>query len=103
VADAADARDAVTAQAEPAEPHWPAESAESAMLAEVRVRDTQPLSAAGGPDVASPLPSAADKKNLPPLDPLVARLPAETRAALDELFRAKFTAVRRVPESALKS
>ena len=42
-------------------------------------------------------------KSLPTLETLIRRIPAETRAALDELFRAKFIAVRRVPERALKS
>jgi hypothetical protein len=45
----------------------------------------------------------AETKNLPSLDSLVNRIPPEVRAALDDLFRAKFTAVRRVPEKALKS
>ena len=40
---------------------------------------------------------ALESVPLPPLDTLVARIPAEVREALEELFRAKFTAVRRVP------
>jgi hypothetical protein len=42
-------------------------------------------------------------KPLPPLDTLVNRIPAETRELLDELFRAKFVAVRRVKKRDLKS
>lgn len=95
----ADVREVVAATTEPAEPRWPDESAEAAIMTEVRARDTQPESADTG---AAPLSTpAADQKKLPSLEPLVARLPAATRTALDELFRAKFTLVRRVPESAL--
>jgi hypothetical protein len=34
---------------------------------------------------------------MPGLDELVARIPGPVREALDELFRARFTAVRRYP------
>ena len=40
---------------------------------------------------------------LPKLDELVNRIPAESRELLDELFRAKFTTVRRVKASDLKN
>ena len=36
-------------------------------------------------------------KDLPPMDALVARIPAETRQALEELFRARFVKVRKFP------
>jgi len=87
---------------EAAEPRWPDDSAESAMLTEVRARDTTPATGMSHPAASAPSTSVANQKNLPPLDPLVARLPAEVRAALDELFRAKFTAVRLVPENVLR-
>lgn len=38
-----------------------------------------------------------DAAPLPKLDDLVARIPAPVRETLDELFRAKFIAVRRYP------
>jgi hypothetical protein len=38
-----------------------------------------------------------DGDTLPPLDELVARIPAPVREILDDLFRARFTTVRRVP------
>ncbi len=38
---------------------------------------------------------------LPALDTLVARLPEDVRATLDELFRLRFQAVRQVPRKAL--
>lgn len=44
-------------------------------------------------EVAAPLPS---------LDALTARLSSEVREVLDELFRARFTGVRRIPQRALK-
>ena len=44
-----------------------------------------------------------DAKPLPPLSELVERIPAEVREALDDLFRARFVAVKRVPKRALKS
>ncbi|HVZ65867.1 MAG TPA: hypothetical protein VG936_14975 [Lacunisphaera sp.] len=51
-------------------------------------------------------PAKADETeatgNLPPMDDLVKRIPAPARAAIDELFRARFITVRRMPKSALK-
>jgi hypothetical protein len=38
---------------------------------------------------------------LPPLEELAGRVPAAVRAALDDLFRAKFSAVRRIPAEVL--
>lgn len=43
-----------------------------------------------------------DKGSLPPLEDLVKRIPPSTRDLMEELFRAKFVTVKRVPESALK-
>jgi hypothetical protein len=40
---------------------------------------------------------------LPPLDELAGRVPPAVVAAMDELFRAKWTAVRRFPREALKT
>jgi hypothetical protein len=42
--------------------------------------------------------AAGDK--LPPLEELVARVPADVAALLDDLFRAKFTGVRKYSETA---
>lgn len=39
---------------------------------------------------------------LPPLEDLVKRIPLATRDVMEELFRAKFVTVRRIPRSALK-
>ncbi|WP_164976085.1 hypothetical protein [Oleiharenicola lentus] len=43
-----------------------------------------------------------DKGSLPPLEDLVKRIPMPTRDLMEELFRAKFVTVKRVPQSALK-
>jgi len=37
------------------------------------------------------------------MDDLVARIPAATRTLFEELFRAKFITVKRVPRTALKN
>ena len=44
-----------------------------------------------------------EKGDLPPMEDLVQRIPAPTRALVEELFRARFVTVKRVPPSALKS
>jgi len=41
-------------------------------------------------------------QSLPPMEDLVKRIPAPTRELMEELFRARFVTVRRVPRSALK-
>jgi hypothetical protein len=40
--------------------------------------------------------------DLPPMDDLVQRIPATVRATVEELFRARFITVKRIPQSALK-
>lgn len=39
---------------------------------------------------------------LPPMEDLVQRIPAPARELLEELFRARFVTVKRMPKSALK-
>ena len=77
---------------------WPGMADEASFLAEQRVQGIVPSAAtaglAGEPTDLSPLPS---------LEELVQRIPAEARAVLDDLFRAKFTGVRRVSEKSLKN
>jgi hypothetical protein len=79
---------------------WPDEAAEAAFLSESRDGSGSAAPA------AAPKTVTADEddsiKALPALDELVNRIPAETRELLDELFRAKFTTVRRVKKSDLK-
>lgn len=74
------------------------ESMESAFLAEARERGEKvPVRKRDAAD------DATEAGSLPALDELVQRIPAETRELLDDLFRAKFTTVRRVPAKALKT
>lgn len=106
--DAADLADATSANAvEASSPNanpddtnvWPDENAEAAFIAEARGRGESP--------VATPPAEEDDEergaKKLPALSELVERIPAETRELMEELFRAKFVAVRKVKKSALKS
>ena len=79
-------------------PLWPDETAESAFLAEARARGEPVLPAKSKEEVAEE-PVA---KSLPALDELVQRIPPDVREALDDLFRARFVAVKRVPKGALK-
>ncbi len=78
---------------------WPDEAAETAFLAEARGRGE---SASANPAVARESAEDNGAKALPALDELVKRIPPEAREILDELFRARFTAVRRVKKSELK-
>ncbi|HWA10593.1 MAG TPA: hypothetical protein VG838_14200 [Opitutaceae bacterium] len=81
---------------------WPDEAAEAAFLSDAREKGEPP-----GVVAAETAPSEAaeegDSRNLPALDDLVKRIPAEVRNALDDLFRAKFTTVKRMPRKVLKA
>ena len=43
-----------------------------------------------------------EKADLPPMEDLVKRIPAPVREVVEELFRARFVTVKRLPKSALK-
>jgi hypothetical protein len=74
---------------------WPGSTDEASFLADQRVSGIiPPAGSANEPTDLSPLPS---------LEELVQRIPAEARAALDDLFRAKFSGVRRVSKKSLKT
>lgn len=60
-----------------------------------------PAEDASIPESAAPRPGAPDAP-LPALDVMVARIPANVRETLDELFRVKFVNVQRLPTSSLK-
>ena len=49
-----------------------------------------------------PAAAVESQGGLPPMEDLVKRIPMPTRDLLEELFRAKFVTVKRVPQSALK-
>jgi hypothetical protein len=78
---------------------WPDEGAESAFIAEARQRGEPVKATAATIEVME----EKDTKALPTLSELVKRLSPEVRETLDELFRAKFTAVRKVPKKFFKT
>jgi hypothetical protein len=80
--------------AAPDDAEWPDESDESEFLSGAASRGEIPAFAAGRP--AAPVVG----ERLPPLDELVARVPEGVRGILDDLFRAKFTGVRRFTAAA---
>lgn len=97
--DAAELAAAQVTSAEAAPPSaWPDETAESAFRSEAKERG-EPVVAAR---VASEVTQEVDTGPLPPLEELVRRIPPHVRETLDDLFRARFVTVRRVPERALK-
>ncbi|MEO7600549.1 MAG: hypothetical protein ABIV50_16575 [Opitutus sp.] len=77
---------------------WPDDAAEASFLSGSRESGTVP----SAPALAEAVPAIASKP-LPRLDELVERIPTESRELLEELFRAKFTTVRRVKVTDLKS
>jgi len=78
---------------------WPDEAMEAAMSAEAAQRD--------GP---AKKPTKKEREEaetldggpLPKLDEMIAKVPADLQEKMDDLFRAKFQSVRRVPQAALK-
>ena len=81
-------------------PIGPTEAEESAYLAEQTAAAPSGATASEGKDAAEVDEAPA---KLPAIEDLVQRIPAETREALDELFRARFVRVQRVPRKALKA
>jgi hypothetical protein len=79
---------------------WPDDAAEGAFIAEARARG-EPVKAAAA-TVEAVEEKEDEKKALPPLADLIKRLSPDVRETLDDLFRAKFTTVRRVPKKVLK-
>lgn len=80
-------------------PVGPSEGEEAAFLAEQRA---QGIASPAPANRASETADASDQNPLPPLEDLVKRIPPATRQLMDELFRANFVTVKRVPKSALK-
>lgn len=75
---------------------WPDETAESAFRSDARARGETVTTA------AVEIVEETSTKALPPLEELVKRLPPAVHEALENLFRAKFITVRRIPKQALK-
>ncbi|MCR6657447.1 MAG: hypothetical protein NVV63_16910 [Opitutus sp.] len=78
---------------------WPTQEEEDAFLAESAGRGE-----AVRPVAAEVVEEVEDKsKPLPKLDEMVSQIPENVRDTLEELFRAKFVTVRRVPKKLLKT
>jgi hypothetical protein len=77
---------------------WPDEAAESSFLSEARERGESTAPVKPRDEVTD----GTDSKPLPALDELVERIPANVRETLDDLFRVRYTTVRRIPRKALK-
>ena len=78
-------------------PIGPGEAEESAFLAEQRLAGPLPVA------VPAPVEAAERDVPLPPMDDLIRRIPVATRELVDQLFRAKFITVKRIPASAFKT
>ena len=89
---------AVTADAGPVPDDETTQWPEGTTAVEVAKAPVEDVSAS---EFAAPRPSAPDAP-LPALEAMVARIPANVRETLDELFRVKFINVQRLPTSSLK-
>lgn len=94
--------EAVSAAYDADGPSWPDESAESAMRAEVASRGETLTSRAAREAAEAAAEEAAEKRDLPKLDDLIGRIPADVRDNLEDLFRVKFVKVARTPKKSLK-
>ena len=77
---------------------WPDSTAEAAFLSEARDRGEVLVPVKAQEEIAE----ATDARHLPALDELVGRIPAEVRETLEDLFRARFVRVTRLPRKALE-
>jgi hypothetical protein len=77
---------------------WPDDAAESSFIAEAKGRG-EPVKATVA---TAEIIDEKDTKSLPPMADLLKRLSPDIRETLDELFRAKFTTVRRTPKKWFK-
>lgn len=78
---------------------WPDDTAESQFRADARERGEPVRVTREAEDAVE----ESDGNALPKLDELVARIPAGVRETLEDLFRARFFAVKRVPKKVLKT
>lgn len=82
---------------------WMDEEREAAMKAAMEVEDAQRQAAAAPNRRKAEREDTLDGGPLPELDAMIASVPADLQEKMDELFRAKFQAVKRVPEAVLKT
>jgi hypothetical protein len=80
---------------------------EAQMRGELAARDgaapASPASRRAAAAVADDDDADGKASALPEVDALVARLPAEVRETLDELFRARFVAVKKLPKKVFQA
>lgn len=83
----------------------PIEELESQMRGEMAARAESTGASPAARRAASASDEEGEDKNapLPELDALVARLPSDVRETLDELFRARFNSVKKLPKKAFQS
>ena len=84
-------------------PGWPDAGVEDAMRAEISDRDA--MNGSGAASATRRTRKAEDTLvggPLPALDSIIAEIPDAVKHTLDELFRAQFSEVRRVPLAVLK-
>ena len=78
-------------------PVGPSSEEEAAFLATEGGGDSLPLAVSPASDAGD------DTGDLPPMEDLVTRIPGATRELIEELFRARFITVKRIPKAALKN
>jgi hypothetical protein len=87
-----------TSAADQSAPVGPSAEEEAAFLSAER-------ESGGGVPVPVPVAVNTDdeKDELPPMEDLVKRIPAPARELIENLFRARFVTVKRLPKTALKN
>jgi len=82
----------------------PLEELEAQMRGELAAREAGFVTASAAARRAAATDDEDDGKGaaLPDIDELVARLPADVRETLDELFRARFVSVKKLPKRLLR-
>ncbi len=82
---------------------WMDEEREAAMKAAMEVEDAQREASAAPNRRQAERVDTLDGGPLPELEDMIAQVPAELKEAMDDLFRAKFQSVKRVPQAVLKA
>jgi len=97
--------DAASGDADDSPPEMFDTATEAAYLGEQAALEASDPHAAPAPDAdedEDDKTPGAPGKELPTMDALLARIPAETRETLENLFRARFVQVRKIPRKALE-
>ena len=94
---------AAPAPEQPESAPWIDEEREAAMKAAMEVEDAQRHATAAPNRRKEAVRDTLDGGPLPELEDMIAQVPADLQEKMDDLFRAKFQTVKRVPEAVLKS